>query len=96
MSTTSNLDRDDAEMASLVTPETEALPPVDTKRWVIRRKAQIVNAVRNGVVSVDEACRRYKLSIEEFVSWQKAIEAHGLPGLRATRIQDYRESPNDD
>ncbi len=96
MSTTSNLDRDDAEMASLVTPETEALPPVDTKRWVIRRKAQIVNAVRNGVVSVDEACRRYKLSIEDFVSWQKAIEAHGLPGLRATRIQDYRESPNDD
>ena len=68
------------------------LPPANTQRWVIRRKAEVVAAVRNGVISLEEACRRYKLSIEEFLSWQRLIESHGLAGLRATRLQDYRET----
>lgn len=67
------------------------LPPPNTKRWVIRRKAEVVAAVRGGLISLEEACRRYTLSVEEFLSWQRAIEQHGLPGLRATRIQDYRD-----
>ncbi|MGI9571675.1 MAG: DUF1153 domain-containing protein [Desulfobulbia bacterium] len=66
------------------------LPPPDTKRWVIRRKAEIVAAVRGGLLSVDEACERYKLSIDEFLSWQLSVDRHGLPGLRATKIQNYR------
>src|SRR5215471_16607099 len=33
------------------------LPPPDTKRWVTRRKAVIVNAVRAGVISLEEVCR---------------------------------------
>ena len=66
------------------------LPPPGTKRWVIRRKAEVVAAVRNGVITLEEACRRYKLSIEEFLSWQRLIENHGLAGLRTTRLQDYR------
>jgi hypothetical protein len=70
-----------------------ALPPADTKRWVVRRKAIVVAAVRNGVISLEEACRRYKLSVEEFLAWQRAIEAHGVPGLRVTRLQVYREAP---
>ena len=68
------------------------LPPPNTKRWVIRRKAEVVAGVRSGVISLEEACRRYKLSIEEFLSWQRLIESHGLAGLRATRLQDYRAS----
>lgn len=68
------------------------LPPPNTKRWVIRRKAEVVAAVQGGLISLEDACRRYNLSTEEFLSWQRAIHAHGLPGLRATRIQDYRES----
>lgn len=66
------------------------LPPANTKRWVIRRKAEVVAAVRGGLISLDDACRRYTLSVEEFLSWQKAIDKHGLPGLRATRLQQYR------
>ena len=68
------------------------LPPPNTKRWVIRRKAEVVAAVRKGVISLDEACRRYTLSIEEFLSWQRLIDSHGLAGLRVTRLQDYREA----
>ncbi len=66
------------------------LPPSDTKRWVIRRKAEVVAAVRGGLLSIEEACERYKLTVDEFMSWQRSIDKHGLPGLRATRIQKYR------
>lgn len=70
-----------------------ALPAADTKRWVARRKAVIVAAVRNGELSLDEACQRYQLSAEEFHAWQRAIEAHGVAGLRVTRLQIYRDAP---
>lgn len=67
------------------------LPPSSTKRWVIRRKAEVVAAVRGGLLSLEEACNRYTLTIEEFLSWQTSIDKHGLAGLRATRVQHYRE-----
>ncbi len=66
------------------------LPPPDTKRWVMRRKAEVVAGVRSGLISLEEACRRYTLSVEEFLSWQRLIDSHGMRGLRATRLQDYR------
>lgn len=66
------------------------LPPSSTKRWVIRRKAEVVCAVRGGLLSLEDACRRYTLTVEEFLSWQASIESHGLAGLRTTRIQQYR------
>ena len=70
---------------------TTDLPPPDTKRWVTRRKAVIVNAVRTGVISLEEVCRRYELSVEEFLAWERAIDTHGVPGLRVTRLQIYRD-----
>ncbi len=79
-------------------PMTEQdLPPPGTKRWVMRRKAEVVEGVRCGLISLDEACRRYTLSVEEFLSWQRLIDSHGVRGLRATRLQDYRsnEDPAD-
>lgn len=66
------------------------LPAPDTTRWVIRRKAEVVAAVRGGLLSLEEACNRYTLTVEEFLAWQKAIDRHGLAGLRTTRIQQYR------
>ena len=66
------------------------LPPSDTKRWVSRRKAEVVAGVRAGLITIEEACERYALSIEEFLSWQRLIDSHGVRGLRTTKIQDYR------
>jgi hypothetical protein len=60
------------------------LPPANTQRWVIRRKAEVVVAVRGGLLTLDEACERYALTNEEFLSWQQAFDAHGMPGLRTT------------
>ena len=66
------------------------LPSTSTKRWVIRRKAEVVAAVRGGLLSLEEACERYTLTVEEFLSWQMSIDQHGLAGLRTTKIQKYR------
>ena len=66
------------------------LPPPETERWVIRRKAEVVAAVRGGLLSLDDACDRYRLTSVEFLAWQKAIEQYGMQGLRTTRIQQYR------
>jgi len=65
-------------------------PPDNTKRWVARRKAAVVAAVRSGELTLEQACRCYRLSEEEFRSWERAYDIHGLPGLRATRSQAYR------
>ncbi len=73
------------------TPLTIAdLPPANTRRWVIRRKAEVVAAVRGGLLSLEDACQRYTLTVEEFLCWQRSIDQHGLAGLRATRVQQYR------
>ena len=68
-----------------------ALPPPETVRWVMSRKAQVVEAVRRNILTFREACERYSLSEEEFSSWMNRLDQHGMRGLRATRVQEYRE-----
>jgi hypothetical protein len=66
------------------------LPQPSTKRWVIRRKAEVIAAVRGGLLSFEEASSRYMLTVDELLSWQSAMDQYGLAGLRTTRIQQYR------
>ena len=68
-----------------------SLPAPGTTRWVVRRKAEVVAAVAGGLLSVDEVCVRYTLSLEDFTSWQRAVDRSGMPGLRVTRIKHYRD-----
>ena len=67
------------------------LPPATTRRWVVRRKAEVVAAVNGGLLSIDDVLQRYDLTLEEFASWQRAVDRSGMQGLRVTRIQHYRE-----
>ena len=53
------------------------LPCPKTKRWVIRRKAVVVDAVRGGLITVQDACLRYSLTLEEFFAWRRAVEQFG-------------------
>jgi hypothetical protein len=39
---------------------------------------------------MEEACERYALTLEEYLSWQTAVDRHGLAGLRTTKVQKYR------
>ena len=92
---------DEAQLAPATAPVMPAayygseinLPPAGTKRWVMRRKAEVVNGVRRGVITLADACSRYNISEEEFNSWQRLIENHGIRGLRTTRVQQYRLRP---
>lgn len=68
-----------------------SLPPAGTTRWVVRRKAEVVAAVNGGLMTINEVCQLYGLTLEEFASWQRAVDRSGMPGLRVTRIQHYRD-----
>ncbi len=68
------------------------LPPSDTVRWVIRRKAELVAAIRGGLLGLEDACQRYRLSEEELLSWADSLAKHGPRGLRSTKLQLYRKS----
>ena len=66
------------------------LPDPSISRWVTRRKAEVVAAVRGGLLTMKDACERYNLSEEEFSGWQKLYDRHCSKGLRVTRVQQYR------
>ncbi len=75
-------------MREILTRDT--LPAADTTRWVASRKAQVVAAVESGLMTIDEAMARYKLSHEEFYSWQRAMDRAGVSGLRVAWSQHDR------
>ena len=66
--------------------------PTPSERWTVRRKAEVIAAVRGGWVAIEEACRLYQLSVDEFVAWERDLQRYGVPGLRSTRYQIYRET----
>ncbi len=72
----------------------DSLPPANTRRWVVRRKAEVVAAVKGGLLTLEEACERYQLTSEEYLAWQRSVERNGMPGLRVTRVQHYRALHN--
>ena len=45
------------------------------------------------VLSSQEACKRYMLSLEELTAWEAALDQNRVPGLRVTRLQMYRREP---
>lgn len=67
------------------------LPPVDTARWVASRKAAVLQAIADGRLSRAAACARYRISEAELRLWEHAVKCAGVPGLRVTRVQIYRE-----
>ena len=70
----------------------QALPPTVTTRWSARRKAAVVFAACSGIISREEAYRRYLLSPEELAACEAALDQNGIPGLRSTRQQAYRHA----
>ena len=60
----------------------------------IRRKAAVLQALRSGALTLEQARERYALSVEEIRAWERDLEKHGLYGLlsnqAATRRAQYR------
>lgn len=76
--------------AALQGTDNDELPPVDTMRWVARRKAAVLAAIRAGTLTRLDACTRYRISEAELRLWERAVACAGTPGLRVTRVQIYR------
>jgi hypothetical protein len=64
--------------------------PTTSRRWTIRRKVALLEALRRGALTLEEASRHYALSLEELRAWERDLERYGVHGLRATRVQIYR------
>ena len=80
---------DDLDLLLRPMPE---LPPL-SERWTPRRKAALIQAVRGGWVPIEEVVRIYNLSVDEFQAWERDVDRYGVPGLRSTRYQIYRDVP---
>lgn len=82
---------------TLASTKTEAsgipadLPAPDTQRWDTKRKAQVVDAVRCGRLTLEQACEIYAMSVDEFLGWQSLFDRYGTKGLMATRVKEFRE-----
>jgi hypothetical protein len=66
------------------------LPPADTVRWMPRKKAELVAAVRGGLITLDEVCARYGLTAEEYFGWQDGLQQSGMTGLCVTSAKAGR------
>lgn len=66
------------------------LPSSSTTHWVARRKAEVLAAIDGGLLAVDEACHRYRLSREELDAWRRMFGRAGVPGLRVTKSHRQR------
>ena len=66
--------------------------PSPGQRWTVRRKAAVIEAVRGGWMPIEDACRLYNLSVDEFVAWERDLNRYGVHGLRSTRYQIYRDT----
>jgi uncharacterized protein DUF1153 len=67
----------------------DELPPPRLKRWRPHHKTMVVAAVRHGLLTFDEACDRYSLSAEEYLSWQRSFDAARPPA--ATTVRNHRD-----
>ncbi|ABL72163.1 MULTISPECIES: CtrA inhibitor SciP [Paracoccus] len=70
---------------------TRADLPEPQTRWVASRKAAVVDAVHHGLLTRDEAIRRYGLTEEEFDAWASAFRRHGRNALKITQLQKFRQ-----
>jgi len=40
--------------------------------------------------TMEDACARYSLSLDEFLLWKRAVKTAGVSGLKIKRVQDHR------
>ena len=66
------------------------LPPRTHRRWLLSHKEIVVTAVCQGLLSFEEACERYSLTLDEYLSWQRTFDSQRAPRLHASLIEKTR------
>ncbi len=69
------------------------LPAPDTRRWYAARKMLVVRAIQIGLLSFDLASKRYSLSLEEFIGWQKIAANSGKRSVNSALRKALRDGP---
>lgn len=60
-------------------------------RMTARRKGNVVTAIRNGIITAEEAAKAYVgYSAEEWSRNAKLLHDHGVDGLKVTHVQEFR------
>lgn len=67
------------------------LPTSYATRWSASRKAAVVRAVHTGELSLGTALQRYRLSGNEFRTWEEHLASEGVHGLKARELRMHRE-----
>lgn len=70
----------------------QELPESNDVRWVRRRKAQVVAAVRGGILTLSDALARYSLSLEEFIEWEREVGRELQERRRTGRLRELTKS----
>jgi len=68
------------------------LPPPDTIRWTPNKKYIVVCAVRGGLISLEDALKRYHMEEKELSIWEKGFKDDGVTGLKSTHFQRRRQA----
>ncbi len=68
------------------------LPPPDTVRWNVNKKAIVVRAVEHRLISLEAVLARYRMTEGEFNAWKTGLASHGPTGLKSTKRQALRRS----
>jgi hypothetical protein len=66
------------------------LPSPGLSRWTPRCKLGVLNALDHGLITLDEACRRFQLTAEEIEEWRGGFRRFGRAGLKATTLRERR------
>jgi hypothetical protein len=57
------------------------LPPRSARLWSIRSKAAVIEAVQGGWVPIEEVCRSYMISVDQFLAWERDVQQLGVRRL---------------
>ena len=68
------------------------LPAATQRRWTPNRKAVVVSAVQNGIISLEAVLSRYDMTEQEFRLWEAALREPGAHGLKSTQYSRRKAS----
>lgn len=62
------------------------------ERWTASKKALVVDAIRFGKITREEALKHYCMLEEELQSWERDLKVFGQKGLSVSRIKEHRKT----
>lgn len=65
------------------------LPASNETRWIKSKKEIVASAVRGGLLTIEEAGRRYRLSQEELDGWMERISSDVMAGAQIRGIMNH-------